>query len=100
MVVGAGGVGKTTVSATLALCGAVLRGKKTLVLTIDPARRKLNNLAKAFDFTQTPNTPALPSAAQLFPDAQQTILTLNAARTVADCSTDVPSWLLPLLGVT
>ena len=36
--VGSGGVGKTTISATLALCGAAL-GKRTLVLTIDPARR-------------------------------------------------------------
>ncbi|MDW8283578.1 MAG: ArsA-related P-loop ATPase [Myxococcales bacterium] len=36
--VGPGGVGKTTVSATLALCGAAL-GRRTLVLTIDPARR-------------------------------------------------------------
>lgn len=36
--VGSGGVGKTTVSAALALWGA-LHGKRTAVLTIDPARR-------------------------------------------------------------
>jgi anion-transporting ArsA/GET3 family ATPase len=36
--VGPGGVGKTTVAATLGLCGA-LAGRRTLVLTIDPARR-------------------------------------------------------------
>ncbi len=36
--VGTGGVGKTTVSAALALEGA-RRGRRTLVLTIDPARR-------------------------------------------------------------
>ena len=36
--VGSGGVGKTTVSAALALKGAQL-GRKALVLTIDPARR-------------------------------------------------------------
>jgi anion-transporting ArsA/GET3 family ATPase len=36
--VGSGGVGKTTVAATLGLLGA-LAGRRTLVLTIDPARR-------------------------------------------------------------
>ena len=41
--VGSGGVGKTTVSATLAVhCS--LQGKKTLVMTIDPARRLANSL--------------------------------------------------------
>ena len=44
VVVGSGGVGKTTVSAMLALCGALLLGKKTLVLTIDPARRLADSL--------------------------------------------------------
>ncbi|MBI3074226.1 MAG: ArsA family ATPase [Deltaproteobacteria bacterium] len=41
--VGAGGVGKTTVSAALALAGAAV-GRKSLVLTIDPARRLANAL--------------------------------------------------------
>ena len=41
--VGAGGVGKTTTAATLALTGA-LSGRKTVVLTIDPARRLANSL--------------------------------------------------------
>ena len=41
--VGSGGVGKTSVAASLAL-GAALRGRKTLVLTIDPARRLANAL--------------------------------------------------------
>jgi Mrp family chromosome partitioning ATPase len=36
--VGSGGVGKTTVAAALAL-EAARRGRRTLVLTIDPARR-------------------------------------------------------------
>jgi len=41
--VGPGGVGKTTVSAALALRGAVT-GKKSLVCTIDPAKRLANAL--------------------------------------------------------
>ncbi|MCS6927640.1 MAG: PhoH family protein, partial [Candidatus Binatia bacterium] len=36
--VGSGGVGKTTISAALALWGT-LHGKHTAVLTIDPAKR-------------------------------------------------------------
>ena len=47
---GSGGVGKTTVSAAIALEGAA-RGKKTLVLTIDPARR----LANAMGLTRMGN---------------------------------------------
>jgi len=35
----------------------------------------------------------------LFRKARQDILTLNADRTVADCSTTLPDWLAPLLGV-
>ncbi len=41
--VGSGGVGKTTTAASLGLAGA-RAGKKTLVLTIDPARRLANAL--------------------------------------------------------
>ena len=41
--VGSGGVGKTTVSAVIALHEAI-RGRKVLVLTIDPARRLANSL--------------------------------------------------------
>jgi len=41
--VGSGGVGKTTVSAALALAGAVM-GKKSLVCTIDPAKRLAQSL--------------------------------------------------------
>lgn len=40
---GSGGVGKTTTAAALALRASLL-GKKTLVLTIDPARRLANSL--------------------------------------------------------
>ncbi|HSE83601.1 MAG TPA: ArsA-related P-loop ATPase, partial [Thermodesulfobacteriota bacterium] len=41
--VGPGGVGKTTISAAIALEGA-LSGKKTLALTVDPARRLATSL--------------------------------------------------------
>lgn len=41
--VGSGGVGKTTISAVIALQEAV-RGRRVLVLTIDPARRLANSL--------------------------------------------------------
>jgi anion-transporting ArsA/GET3 family ATPase len=40
---GSGGVGKTTVAASLALWGA-LQGRRTVVLTIDPARRLATSL--------------------------------------------------------
>ena len=44
--VGTGGVGKTTVAAALALAGA-LRGRRTMVLTIDPARQLARALGLA-----------------------------------------------------
>jgi arsenite-transporting ATPase len=44
IVTGAGGVGKTTVSAGLA-AAAVARGYRTLVLTVDPARRLADTLS-------------------------------------------------------
>ena len=40
---GSGGVGKTTISASLGIIGA-LKGRKTLVLTIDPAKRLADSL--------------------------------------------------------
>jgi phospholipase C len=68
--------------------------------TIAPERRKkLADLTTAFNFKQSPNAPSLPTPAQLYPYAQQTILTLNAERTAASCSTSIPSWLPSLLGV-
>jgi phospholipase C len=67
--------------------------------TIAPARRKLADLTAAFDFNQAPNVPSLPTPVQLYPYAKQTVLTLNLERTVASCSTSIPSWLPSLLGV-
>src|SRR4051812_25109426 len=49
---GAGGVGKTTTAAALALRGAE-RGRRVCVLTIDPARR----LAQSMGLTELDNTP-------------------------------------------
>ncbi|MEU0316875.1 ArsA family ATPase [Nocardioides sp. NPDC006273] len=49
---GSGGVGKTTTSAALALRAAE-RGRKVVVLTIDPARR----LAQSMGIAQLDNTP-------------------------------------------
>jgi anion-transporting ArsA/GET3 family ATPase len=50
--VGAGGVGKTTTAAALAL-GLALRGQKVAVVTIDPARR----LASALGLADLPSEP-------------------------------------------
>jgi anion-transporting ArsA/GET3 family ATPase len=49
---GAGGVGKTTTAASFGVAGAVM-GKKTLVLTIDPARR----LAEAMGIPHAARAP-------------------------------------------
>ena len=49
---GSGGVGKTTTAAALALRAAE-RGRRTVVLTIDPARR----LAQSMGLSQLDNTP-------------------------------------------
>ena len=49
---GSGGVGKTTTAAAMALVGAEA-GRRTVVLTIDPARR----LAQSMGLTELDNTP-------------------------------------------
>jgi len=58
--VGAGGVGKTTTSAALAL-GLALRGSKVAVVTIDPARR----LATALGLQELSGEPSLIDASAL-----------------------------------
>lgn len=52
---GAGGVGKTTTAAALALRAAEEHGRRTVVLTIDPARR----LAQSLGLTELDNRPRL-----------------------------------------
>lgn len=50
--VGSGGVGKTTTAAVVAL-HAALNGRRTLVLTIDPARRLANSLGIHLDHNES-----------------------------------------------
>ena len=52
---GSGGVGKTTTAAVLGLRAAEKHGRRTVVLTIDPARR----LAQALGLSELSNTPRL-----------------------------------------
>ncbi len=67
--------------------------------TISPRRRTLNHLPAAFDFSQKPITPKLPTPRQLYADAKRDVLVLNAKGTVASCSTKAPAWLPQLLGL-
>ena len=57
---GAGGVGKTTVSASLALAGARL-GRRVLVVTIDPSKR----LAETLGVNRNPESPVRIDAERL-----------------------------------
>jgi anion-transporting ArsA/GET3 family ATPase len=52
---GAGGVGKTTTAAALGVRAAEVHGRRTVVLTIDPARR----LAQSMGLSELDNTPRL-----------------------------------------
>jgi anion-transporting ArsA/GET3 family ATPase len=52
---GSGGVGKTTTAAALGLRAAEEHGRRTVVMTIDPARR----LAQALGLSELSNTPRL-----------------------------------------
>ncbi|MDJ0785464.1 MAG: ArsA-related P-loop ATPase [Myxococcota bacterium] len=82
--VGTGGVGKTTVAAALALAAA-RQGQRSLVVTIDPARR----LADALGLAELGNEPhALPSdrlvALGAAPDARMEAMMLDMKRTFDD----------------
>ena len=65
---GTGGVGKTTSSAMLALCAAYL-GRRTAVLTIDPARR----LADALGVGSLDSTPKAVPSEKLWPGLVRTL---------------------------
>jgi anion-transporting ArsA/GET3 family ATPase len=79
--VGAGGVGKTTSSAALAL-GLAMEGRRVAVVTIDPARR----LASALGLDELPSAPtrvdpALFEAQQLAIEGELWAMMLDAKRT-------------------
>lgn len=75
--VGSGGVGKTTTAASLALYGASL-GKRTLVITIDPARRLANSLGiDALLHEPQPLTPDVLARASLPPTAKLDAMMLD-----------------------
>lgn len=78
--VGSGGVGKTTVAATLALRAAV-EGKGSLVCTIDPARRLANALGlDALGNAETPIPNAAFEKAGLQPKAAMRAMMLDMKR--------------------
>jgi phospholipase C len=76
------------------------KSKPIYLPTIAPGRRGLHKLQNAFDFTQTPVAPSLPTPAELYAKAKNEVLVLNADGTVASCSTTAPKWLPQLLGVS
>ncbi len=79
--VGSGGVGKTTTAAALAL-RAAMEGKRTLVLTIDPARRLANSLGlKEMGNEETRIDPALFARAGLAPRGEMWAMMLDLKHT-------------------
>jgi anion-transporting ArsA/GET3 family ATPase len=82
--VGSGGVGKTTTAAALAL-RAAMDGKRTLVLTIDPARRLANSLGlKELGNQETRIDPALFAQAGLTPRGEMWAMMLDLKLTWDD----------------
>jgi len=79
--VGSGGVGKTTTAAALALRAAMV-GKRSLVLTIDPARRLANSLGlKHLGNQETRIDPAHFAEANLSPRGEMWAMMLDLKRT-------------------
>ncbi len=66
IVAGKGGVGKTTTSGAIAM-GLARAGKKTLLVTVDPAKRLADSLGVPVGHTETPIQPNL-SAMMLDPE--------------------------------
>ncbi len=82
--VGSGGVGKTTIAATLAL-RAAMEGTGALVLTIDPARRLANALGlEALGNVEARISEATFAAAGLAPKASMHAMMLDMKRTWDD----------------
>jgi anion-transporting ArsA/GET3 family ATPase len=73
---GSGGVGKTTTAAAVALLGAEA-GRRTVVLTIDPARR----LAQSMGLTELDNTPREVKGVEGVADGQLFAMMLDMKRT-------------------
>lgn len=79
--VGSGGVGKTTIAATLAL-RAAMEGKGSLVCTIDPAKRLANALGlTALGNVETPIAEGTFARAGLSPRASMHAMMLDMKRT-------------------
>ena len=79
--VGSGGVGKTTVSAAIALRSA-LDGRGSLVCTIDPARRLANSLGlSTLGNAEAQLTPEIWQSAGLSPKAPMFAMMLDMKRT-------------------
>ncbi|GAB3459950.1 ArsA family ATPase [Actinophytocola sediminis] len=76
---GSGGVGKTTTAAAIGLRAAE-RGRKTVVLTIDPARR----LAQALGLRELGNTPREVEVEGFEPAGQLSAMMLDMRRTFDD----------------
>lgn len=82
--VGSGGVGKTTIAATLGL-RAAMSGHKTLVLTIDPAKRLANSLGlSSLGNVETRIDPAFFAAQGLDPKGELWAMMLDQRRTWDD----------------
>jgi anion-transporting ArsA/GET3 family ATPase len=79
MCCGSGGVGKTTTAAAIAVRAAE-RGRKTVVLTIDPARR----LAQALGLRELGNTPREVEVDGFEPAGQLSAMMLDMRRTFDD----------------
>jgi anion-transporting ArsA/GET3 family ATPase len=76
---GSGGVGKTTTAASLALRAAE-RGRRTVVLTIDPARR----LAQSMGLSELDNTPRRVAATDTSAGGSLDAMMLDMKRTFDD----------------
>lgn len=81
---GSGGVGKTTVSASLALSAAMI-GRKVLVCTIDPAKRLADSLGlKELDNTETKIPESAFAKANVSPKGELWGMMLDSKRTFDD----------------